>query len=274
MEVNNNFHIKGVQSSTMVRCDLSKVRLNDIIQIPNISIRLKNCILVASENIDFHIDTIQDFLDSGDQAKATFLKKVDNMGLKSFNELDNLITTIVYINDNGSIEFDSISLEEIEKQQFIFIKNILSICSENVSRDKSVNPKNNVLLLSLSELVKTNICSVRLKNSIINAEIHNVLPFNTIEEYLKEGRDAIRKMLSVSSLGKGTALELDKLITEISSKGEINVSKEIFESSTDEIIKFILNNDISVRLRNALVYSKDLPFFLILKNTCNACNYY
>ncbi len=234
----------------MNKNDLSKIKLSDLINLPNISIRVRNCILVATENLDFPIDTVQDFLNTEIDVKSIFLRMVPNMGLKSFNELDILISNIVEINNNDLAVFDSIM--DTDRQQYDAIKVLLDRFDQIESRSELKLVSDNILSLSLIDVINLNVTSVRLRNTIISSvkSLHE-LPFPSVGDYLNAGGNAIRKMLSIPNLGKDTALEFDSLIHKIVSGEKLTNSNKVYENSTDEIIGYVLSKNISVRLRNA-----------------------
>ncbi|MGV7234963.1 MAG: sigma factor-like helix-turn-helix DNA-binding protein [Nitrosomonadaceae bacterium] len=133
----------------------------------------------------FPIKTVADYLRAGDKAVEVMLR-LPNMGVKSVNELDNLIQGVL----------DARGLDK----------------SSMFDTDKCRDIHTDAALLGISEIVELNVTSERLRNSIRFAVNNGGLPFETIGDYIRAGSEAIRVMKNLPNLGKKTAIELDDLI--------------------------------------------------------------
>ncbi len=82
--------------------------------------------------------------------------------------------------------------------------------------------RENVLEMSLIELINRSDLSVRLTNSINRAAAEGRMPFTTVGDYINAGNSAISEILKIQNLGRKSTLELDKCIRSFVESGGNN----------------------------------------------------
>ena len=206
----------------MWESELSNITLIDVINTSDVSVRLSNCMEIAMDDDRVLIKTVADYQRAGEKAMHFIRCRVPNMGLKSAKELDDLILNII---DAGGI--NKLGIEKIDKPYGISV---------------------DVALLSICEIVESNITSERLRNSIRIAKSHGGLPLETIGDYVKTGSQALRTMQELPNLGKKTAIELDDLIKVILA----NTNTDISEEGDGEGIPFMEANELEIEISGAV----------------------
>ena len=153
-------------------------KLIELTNYSEISERLKNVLINESNNGTLPFETISDYLQSGSLAKVEF-GKIPNLGKKSIDELDELVQMF----NHGELQLN-----------------------------KSLDIPDRKYTTRISDLIKHNNVSLRLKN-IIEAEIDGVnISFSTVGEYLTNRNDAKKEFGSLANMGRKTLEELDELI--------------------------------------------------------------
>jgi DNA-binding CsgD family transcriptional regulator len=168
--------------------EIFSLTLMDLVNTAKVSVRLKNCInrAVADHNLPFN--TVGEYLDRGEEARALLLK-LPNLGNGTADELIGLISRLT----SGYVL-------EVKNSQDAFIP-------DEVSQE--------ILDLPLTELVNTFKVSVRLKNCIEQAAAINKLPFKTVGEFLNTKAKGRTLLLSIANLGAGTAEEFIELVSDL-----------------------------------------------------------
>lgn len=188
--------------------ELDEISLIDIVNMPGVSVRLRNCVREAMDDHRFPYRTVADYLRSGNAAyKATLA--LPNMGVKSVREFEDLLKNI-----QGTGNSETLAAQGI------------NISSEDYE---------DILSLRISELVEINYTSERLRNSIKTAADSGVLTLVTIKDYLSAGSRAIGTMLMLSDFGKKTAVELDGLVKNLVSKTIQNTDWDSNASSVPQL---------------------------------------
>lgn len=190
----------------MLESELSNITLLDVINSQETSLRLRNCIEGMFDSLMYDympgyltdissIKTVAGYLRAGENARKILLR-LPNMGVKSFNELDELINNVI----------DAEGMNKPSTYRF----------------DQSDDIPSDVASQTISEYVESNDTSQRLRNSIRLATNNGVLPFETIIDYIKAGSNALSIIQEVPNLGKKTAIELNDLIRDIFSNADVS----------------------------------------------------
>ena len=213
--------------------EFENISLVDVVRSRDVSVRLSNAILYAMEKNLCAIKTVADYVKKGESAFYLMLC-VQNIGTKSAKELDHIINTIV---EAGGIE-----------------------CRDTEDHGASYPDSFEMDALRITELVETYDTSVRLKNWINYADQHEMLPFNTVGDYRRAGKDAVKRILKLPNVGRTTADELDNLINELCAIDNKDLNKGsdadsevdapvVYSGSIEELIIEVIDNVLEERER-------------------------
>lgn len=159
-----------------------------------VSVRLKNCILRATNNGGFPFSSVGEYLDAGSAANTLFLR-IPNFGRKTGRDLCGVI--------DDALNAD-VAIGEIVGQNDKALSNRLT-------SDQQDN-LDAIRALTFPEFLKKCHVSKRLTNCITREVNKGVFPFETISAYLDGGESAISLLMKIPDFGKTTAIELQSLI--------------------------------------------------------------
>lgn len=224
----NEFKLQGNDDNNSIKKFFEKSLL-DFISDKIISVRLHNALVNASNRSKLPFKNIKEYLDAGQDAIA-LIGKLEHVGRKTVNELNNLI-----LDEYTSLGSPILNVNEENAFQNIELSDFSNVKLETIITSKSVN--------------------TRLRNAIEN----RLIPFETVEEYLKAGGDAINQLRKIKNLGNKSVYELVEIIESFIKEyyDDENKSLEIPESYEEyfkniNLYNFIQSSYISLTIKKKI----------------------
>ena len=173
---------------------IRSLSFSDLLQLFQASVRLRNCFSRKIEEGSFPFQTIGDYLDAGESG-VTHLMKIPNFGKKTARELNELIAEAI-------VSRTALSTNKNPLDRGI------NACINNQS----------TRLLSFPVFLDQCHASVRLQNGIIKGISEGRFPYESVGEYLDDGKQAFKRLMSIPNIGKGASQELQALLENVRGK--------------------------------------------------------
>lgn len=159
---------------------------SDFVQQFQVSVRLRNCINSSIGDGRLPYQTIGDYLDAGEPGTAQ-LMQIPNFGKKTARELSEVIAEATSLGVSHSP-------------------------NENHLGESNDCPISSIRSLSFPELLDRCHASVRLRNGITQGISSGLLPYDSVGDYIDDGKKAISLLKNIPNIGKGAVQELQGYI--------------------------------------------------------------
>lgn len=218
-ELVENTNNKSSDSGIYPKSFSHEMKLSDFVQTQPVSVRVRNAILSAEKNDKLIIKTLKEYMENQQYAK-TILSKLDNMGLKSIQDLDFAIN-------------DYIRTPEGSHTKFYGLQSNTSVELE----------------ISLEKFVSIYPVNIRIKNAIKAATEESKLGIQSIKSYIENPIKSKIELKTIENLGLKSIVELESAIIDYclnDTKQNQNESVNIHHNFIEIIESILSNKEISI----------------------------